>query len=227
MLCSLKEDLKSLEIILASTSTRRKEILGNIGLKFSSVCPDVEESLPSENFQLIPAHIEAIAKLKVDAVVNTLDISKRNYVVIGADTVVCFEGYIFGKPSSHVDAVNTLSRFVTHLIYNICSLSGNVHQVITGVCLKWIVSGKEQKIDQFHEVTNVKMIELSPLIIEGYVQSGEPMDKAGAYGIQGLGSSLIERIDGDYFNVVGLPVCRLCKYLKAGCEEIVSKLSDA
>lgn len=89
--------------------------------------------------------------------------------------MVCFEGCIFGKPSSHVDAVNTLTRFVTHLIYNICSLSGNVHQVITGVCLKWIVSGKEQKIDQFHEVTNVKMIELSPLIIEGYVQSGEPM----------------------------------------------------
>ncbi|CAH8629472.1 unnamed protein product [Schistosoma margrebowiei] len=215
MLCSLEEDLKSLEIILASTSTRRKEILGNIGLQFSSVCPDVEESLPSENFQSIPAHIEAIAKLKVDAVVNTLDISKRNYVVIGADTMICFEGCIFGKPSSHVDAVNTLSR-----------LSGNVHQVITGVCLKWIVSGKEQKIDQFHEVTNVKMIELSPLIIEGYVQSREPMDKAGAYGIQGLGSSLIERIDGDYFNVVGLPVCRLCKYLKAGCEEIMSKLSD-
>uniref|UniRef100_A0A5K4EFP2 Putative maf protein n=1 Tax=Schistosoma mansoni TaxID=6183 RepID=A0A5K4EFP2_SCHMA len=164
MLCSLDKDLKSIDIILASTSPRRKEILGNIGLQFSSICPDVEESLPSENFQSIPAHIEAIAKLKVDAVVNTLDISERNYVVIGADTMVCFEGCIFGKPSSHVDAVNILS-----------CLSGNVHQVITGVCLKWIVSGKQQKTDQFHEVTNVKMIELSPLMIEGYVQSGEPM----------------------------------------------------
>ncbi|CAH8646620.1 unnamed protein product [Schistosoma rodhaini] len=215
MLCSLDKDLKSIDIILASTSPRRKDILGNIGLQFSSICPDVEESLPSENFQSMPAHIEAIAKLKVDAVVNTLDISERNYVVIGADTMVCLEGCIFGKPSSHTDAVNILS-----------CLSGNVHQVITGVCLKWIVSGKQQKTDQFHEVTNVKMIELSPLMIEGYVQSGEPMDKAGAYGIQGLGSSLIERIDGDYFNVVGLPVCRLCKYLKAGCEELVSKLSN-
>ncbi|CAH8560440.1 unnamed protein product [Schistosoma turkestanicum] len=211
MLCSLKEELKSVEIILASTSPRRKKLLENIGLQFSSVCPDVEESLPLDNFDSIPAYIEATAKLKVDAVVNTLDISKCNYVVIGADTMVCFEGCVFGKPSSHSDAVNILSR-----------LSGNTHQVITGVCLNWIISGKQHKTDQFHEVTNVKMIELNPRIIEGYIQSSEPMDKAGAYGIQGLGSSLIERIDGDYFNVVGLPVCRLCKYLKAGCEEILS-----
>ncbi|TNN20028.1 Maf-like protein [Schistosoma japonicum] len=210
MLCCL-DALKSIEIILASTSLRRKEILQNIGLQFSSVCPNVDESLPLETFKSTPAYIEALAKLKVDAVVNTLDINQRNCVIIGADTVVCFQGNIFGKPSSHSDAVNILSR-----------LSGNIHQVITGVCLNWISSGKQHKLDQFHEITNVKMTELNHDIIEAYVQSGEPMDKAGAYGIQGLGSSLIERIDGDYFNVVGLPICRLCKYLKVGCEEIVS-----
>ncbi|VDQ04618.1 unnamed protein product [Trichobilharzia regenti] len=177
MLCCLEEELKSIEIILGSSSPRRKELLQNT----------------------------------------------QDRVVIGADTLVCFEGCVFGKPSSQSNAIDILNRFVSHVkLINSSSLSGNIHQVITGVCLIWTVAGKQHKVDLFHEVTNVKMASLDCRTIEAYVQSGEPMDKAGAYGIQGLGSSLIEKIDGDYFNVVGLPVYRLCQYLRAGCKDINS-----
>nr|CAH8869604.1 unnamed protein product [Trichobilharzia regenti] len=211
MLCCLEEELKSIEIILGSSSPRRKELLQNTGVQFSTISPDIEESLPLGHFKSIPEYIEALAQLKADAVMKTIVGSGQDRVVIGADTLVCFEGCVFGKPSSQSNAIDILNR-----------LSGNIHQVITGVCLIWTVAGKQHKVDLFHEVTNVKMASLDCRTIEAYVQSGEPMDKAGAYGIQGLGSSLIEKIDGDYFNVVGLPVYRLCQYLRAGCKDINS-----
>ncbi|CAH8606443.1 unnamed protein product [Heterobilharzia americana] len=185
MLCCCKEDLKSIEIILGSSSPRRKELLQNIGVPFTIVSPDVEENLRFENFKSVPAYVEALAKIKADAVTNIMPACQHNRLVIAADTLICFEGNIFGKPSGCSSAMDMLSR-----------LSGNMHQVITGVCLNWTVSGRQHKVDLFHEVTNVKMAILDIHTIEEYIRSGEPMDKAGAYGIQGLGSSLMRRSMG-------------------------------
>ena len=125
--------------------------------------------------------------------------SNSQAIVIGADTIVVLESEILGKPRDRADAIKMLS-----------TLSGKVHSVFTGVCLI-----KDSKENCFYEETKVEFYELSPQEIEAYVDTGEPMDKAGAYGIQGRGCLLVKRIDGDYFNVVGLPVGRLIKELKA------------
>lgn len=93
-------------------------------------------------------------------------------------------------------------------------LSGESHAVLTGVCIYMLIAGQDPKIVTFHESTTVKMGLLTQEIINAYVDTGEPLDKAGAYAIQGLGGSLIERIDGDYFNVVGLPIYKLCQHLR-------------
>ncbi len=119
-------------------------------------------------------------------------------LVIGSDTVVTFDGAIFGKPRDVADAVSMLSQ-----------LSGRSHDVFTGVCL--IGMSREQI---FSERTRVHFSDLSKDVIDGYVASGEPMDKAGSYGIQALGGTLVEGIEGDYFNVVGFPLNKFCRELK-------------
>ena len=124
-------------------------------------------------------------------------------LVIGADTVVAYDGKILGKPADEADARKTLRM-----------LSGNTHSVFTGVTLVLIdKSGRAGEI-VFYEKTDVKMHEISEVEIERYIASGEPMDKAGSYGIQGKGAIYIEKIDGDYNNVVGLPITRIYQELK-------------
>lgn len=180
-----------MKIILASGSPRRKEILENAGYDFEIVTADADESLKSG---ISPDEaVKYLAELKGDAVRKVAD-----GVIISADTVVAFENEILGKPKNEDDAFRMLKL-----------LSGKTHSVYTGVCVQ---NGEKKAV--FSEKTAVKFYELSDEEIIAYVKTGEPMDKAGAYGIQGKGAVLVEKIEGDYLNVVGLPLARLSRVLK-------------
>lgn len=182
-----------MDIILASTSPRRKELLGQIGLKdYRILSPDVEEVLDE---MLPPAQlVEGLSRQKALAVRGRVD---EDDVIIAADTVVSLEGEVLGKPADEMDAFKMLS-----------ALSGNRHQVYTGLT---VIRGEQVVTD--HEMTTVTFRDLDPEEIEHYIATSEPMDKAGAYGIQGIGALLVSGIDGDYFNVMGLPVYRLGRIL--------------
>src|ERR1700730_4312635 len=178
-------------LILASRSPRRSEILRQAGIEFIAAAADVDESVQSgENPE---DYVKRVAQLKALAVKGG-----AGDIVIGADTVVVIDGEILGNPKDPADAVRMLK-----------SLADRKHEVVTGVCFR---GGNELTVDW--AVTNVWVIPLSQSEIDDYVASGEPMDKAGAYAIQGLASKFIERIDGSYSNVVGLPVDLVYKYLR-------------
>ena len=181
------------EIILASASPRRKELLEKLDLDFS-VCPaDIDESLlPDEDAAMYPLRT---AVQKAVAVAKTAE----NAIIIAADTVVVLDDRILGKPKDEKEAKEMLQR-----------LSGREHIVITGIGVVDTVSGRtlsatEQTIVYFHPLEEEE--------IDAYIASGECMDKAGSYGIQGKGSLLVRKIDGDYFNVMGLPLSKLYRLL--------------
>ena len=177
-------------IILASKSPRRKELLSFITTDFTVKSADVDETLPQG---ITPDKaVEYLSRIKAEPLKN------ENDIVIGADTVVALDGKILGKPRDEADAFATLKM-----------LSGKEHSVFTGVS---VIKG--EKIETFSVQTKVKMFELTDKEIEEYIATAEPFDKAGSYGIQGKGSLLVEKIDGDYFNVVGLPISRLNRVLK-------------
>lgn len=180
------------KVILASSSPRRRELLQTAGVEFEIHIKDVDESVPEGT---PPADAAKMTAAKKAAAIAE---EYKNDIVIGADTIVVADGRILGKPKDKADAVNMLKM-----------LSGIEHEVITGVC---ILCGDEQ--DSFAQISRVKFYELTDEEIEAYVSSGEPMDKAGSYGIQGLGCTLVERIEGDYFNIVGLPVAEVCRRIK-------------
>ena len=175
-------------MILASQSPRRRELLGQMGFSFT-VRPAKGEELAHP--ELTPAQlVEELARQKA------LEVSAEagaDDVVVAADTVVAIDGKVLGKPHDKVHAAQMLS-----------ALSGREHTVYTGVAVK---RGKTLLVE--HEATQVRFRPLTQREIDLYIQTGEPMDKAGAYGIQGFGALLIEGIQGDYYNVMGLPVCRL------------------
>lgn len=179
-------------IILASGSPRRKEILSLICDGFSVVPaksePQIDSSLSYEE------SVMRIARFKAEEIAKEYP----DCTVIGADTSVLSENGFFGKPKSDEDAQNMLT-----------SLSGKIHRVYTAVC---IVTPKCTKT--FCECTNVEFCSLTQEEAEEYVKTGEPMDKAGAYGIQGKGARFIKRIDGDFYTVMGLPCARLYSELK-------------
>lgn len=180
-------------IILASKSPRRAELMQQIGLPFT-VCPaDADESVTPE---LSPA--EAVAEISKRKALAVRKMRDAGDVIVACDTVVALDHRIFGKPHTAEEAEAML-----HL------LSGRTHSVFSGltVCCGTAVTSAV-------ECTDVTFRTLSDAEITAYVKSGEPMDKAGAYGIQGLGAVLVERIAGDYFNVVGLPLCRLAQMLR-------------
>lgn len=184
--------MNTYELILASGSPRRKELLARAGYIFRIIVSDAEEDLPSH---AEPAEIAMRnASLKAKAVASMCSPSE---LVIGADTIVAIDGVLFGKPRDEEEAHSMLE-----------ALSGRTHQVITGVCLM----GKDI-YQPFSETTDVTFRKLSPDEIDAYVKTGEPLDKAGAYGIQGKGGALVDHIDGDYDNVVGLPVDELARHL--------------
>ena len=180
-------------LILASMSPRRREILALPGFEFTVHPADIDESVPDGT----PADsaVMMTAQKKAEAV---LPYASEEDVILAADTVVCLDGVIIGKPATTDEAVKTLR-----------TLSDRTHTVYTGYCL--LKGGK--RISGV-EATNVTFRELDGNEIADYVASGEPMDKAGAYGLQGRGCTFAKRIDGDYFNVIGLPICTIHNCLK-------------
>jgi len=184
-------------LILASASPRRQELLRNAGISFTAQPADIDEA-PLEN-EAPQGCAERLAREKALAVSES---RPQNYV-LGADTIVVVDDAMLGKPRDSDDAIRMLRL-----------LSGRTHLVITGVCLASPISVRSESIDGIENrelttasaTTLVSMVELSDEEIRDYVATGEPMDKAGAYAIQGMASRWIPRIEGDYGNVVGLPV---------------------
>lgn len=184
------------KIVLASASPRRKELLEQIGLDFGIFVSDTDES-KTDNALPVNLYTEELAMKKAAAVASSLD---GNRIIIAADTVVYYDGKIMGKPKNEEEAFKMLS-----------SLSGNMHEVYTGICVMRTSDGFA--VADF-EKTEVYFNTLTDEKIRRYIASGEPFDKAGAYGIQGKGASLVRKINGDYSNVVGLPLSKLVKILE-------------
>ncbi|MBD8068844.1 Maf family protein [Bacillus sp. PS06] len=179
-------------LILASGSPRRKELLSNLHLKFDVKVSDIEEIVDPT---LSPGEVVmSLALQKAEGVAS----QHRDAFVIGSDTVVVFQNEVLGKPKSEEDSYRMLNM-----------LSGETHQVFTGVAI--LHNGKQIT---FFEQTDVTFWELSESEIWDYIKTGEPKDKAGSYGIQQLGSTLVKRVNGDYFAIVGLPVSRTIRELK-------------
>lgn len=179
-----------MKLILASGSARRRDIMELMGYDFT-----VETSHASEDIPLCAAgqYVEALAAVKAGAVFE----KHRSDCVVGCDTVVFADDGIIGKPRDREDAFRILSL-----------LSGRTHTVFTGVCV--LAPGSKQV---FHDETEVLFRPLCAREIENYIDTGEPFDKAGAYGIQGPGCFLVDRLDGNYFNVIGLPAPKLYEAL--------------
>lgn len=192
-------------MILASQSPRRRELLFQIGWEYTVHPSDVEEVITSTD----PARVvqELSAQKARDVACWAED--QGPCLIIGADTVVAHEGKILGKPVDEADACRILEE-----------LQGQTHSVFTGVTLINQKKDRDQKtireMVQFAQETRVEMYPMDHEEIQWYVSTGEPMDKAGAYGIQGLGARFIRSIHGDYNNVVGLPVARIYQEIKAG-----------
>ncbi|MCD7725655.1 MAG: Maf family protein [Clostridiales bacterium] len=190
-----------MKIYLASASPRRKELLKQVGLSFKTMPSMVEENITETKPDEV---VERLSYQKaVDVCARLTEQGKEDFAVIGADTVVSCWGEILGKPAGREDAVRMLRQ-----------LQGGGHQVYTGVTLAWKYKGLSAMYATFSESTDVTMYPMTEEEICRYVDSGEPMDKAGAYAIQGLGAAYIQGICGDYNNVVGLPVSRVYQELK-------------
>lgn len=185
-------------IILASASPRRQELLRLICSSFTVEPADIDETVDnSTTLEKIP---EYLATEKARHIHSN---SHYNDIVIGCDTGVFLDGVMLGKPKDKEDAFNILS-----------SLSGRKHRVITGCSIFY-----KDRVISFSQATEVEFYSLTSEEITAYINTGEPMDKAGAYGIQGKGATLVKKIDGDFFNVVGLPVALLNKKLCEICNE--------
>ena len=200
-----------MKIVLASGSPRRRELLTGLGLDYTVLVSGVEEHVTEREPDRVVEELSAqkaqdVLQKLLSAVsrqeVQTWD-GREDILVIGADTIVALDGQILGKPTSMKDAAEMLGW-----------LSDRKHQVYTGVTLYHHSRGKTHR-HTFHECTQVRFYPMTEEEISWYISTGEPMDKAGAYGIQGLGSRFVKAIEGDYSNVVGLPVARLYQELKA------------
>ena len=181
-----------MNLILASQSPRRRELLGLTGLEFVVRAADIDETMDPGRAPF--DEVARVSRLKAEAVAR-----KPEDVVIAADTIVVCQGKVLGKPRNEADAFRILSL-----------LSGRHHEVMTGMT---VVCG--DKVITHTEVTKIHFRELHPEEIRAYIASGEPMDKAGAYGIQGGAALFADEMVGDYYNVMGLPVCRLAVILRS------------
>ena len=178
-----------MDIILASQSPRRRELLERMGVRdFRVVTPDIDEQMDRD----LPPQ-ELVGRISLEKALAVQEQEGNAPIIIAADTVVALDGAVLGKPADELEAFKMLS-----------TLSGCRHQVYTGLT---VLRGEERYT--VSEETSVTFRELSSEEIHRYIATGEPMDKAGAYGIQGYGALLMEGIQGDYYNVMGLPVCRL------------------
>lgn len=188
-----------MDIILASGSPRRSDLMKQVGLEFRVSTCNTDESYDKG---LRPAEIVMELSLrKADAVFDK-EMPDKDTVVVAADTIVAMDNEILGKPKDRNDAIRMLRE-----------LSGRKHQVYTGVTMYYYVGGRVF-IENFADCADVYFRELSDETITSYVDSWEPMDKAGAYGIQGLGAILVDKIDGDYYTIVGLPISKVYHSIK-------------
>ncbi len=196
---------QKIQIILASASPRRRDLLLREGVNFSILPTEVDETLDDLLQRQPEEAVKKLAERKAGAAVQQVLASPEitgAWAIIGADTIVVVDGRIFGKPVDAADARRMLK-----------TLSGRSHQVITGVSV-WLISAPDPEnvsmgFRTLTETSHVYFHELDDVAIDAYVASGEPMDKAGAYAIQGGAGMFVDRVDGDYDNVVGLPVKRL------------------
>ena len=190
-----------MKIILASASPRRKELLKQIGMSFKTM-PSIKEEKITKN---TPEEIveELSYQKAVDICGQLSDSMKEDFVVIGADTIVSIWGEVMGKPADKEDACEMLSK-----------LQGKSHQVYTGVTLAWKYKDMPAMFHTFHECSDVTVYPMTEEEIRSYVNSGEPMDKAGAYAVQGKFAAYIQGICGDYNNIVGLPIGRVYQEMK-------------
>ena len=190
-----------MQLILASGSPRRKELLGLFGIPFTIRAADIDETMDAAKAPF--DEVARVSRLKALAVPR-----EEEDIVIAADTIVVLGGTVLGKPHSREEAIKMLT-----------ALSGRDHQVMTGCT---VIRGEKTKT--FTEVTDLHFRPLREAEILRYVDSGEPMDKAGAYGIQGGAALFCEKIVGDYYNVMGLPVCRLGQVLRMIAPEIMEDI---
>ncbi len=195
------------KIILASASPRRQQLLSQIGLGFEVIPSAIEEIMDTA---MEPSEVAvSLASQKCMDVAARI---KGESIVIGADTIVVKDNRLLGKPKDGQEALEMLKY-----------LNGQWHEVITGVCLCRTV---DKKTISTYETTKVKIANKSDEFLKSYIATGEPFDKAGSYGIQGFGSLLVEKIEGCYFNVMGLPVYKLsCLLEKIGCRINLEDLS--
>lgn len=201
-------------VILASGSPRRKELLTQAGIAFEVITSDADET-PTKT---VPAEIVMeLSKRKGEDVYERLEREGRidktgETLIISADTLVFFKNERLGKPKDRADAFRMIKE-----------LSGDVHDVITGVTLTYVNQGQKKQV-RFFEKTEVSVYDLTDEEIEAYIETGEPMDKAGAYAIQGFFGKYIKGINGEYANVVGLPIARLYHEIKKlGCKEALGR----
>ena len=187
-----------MQLILASASPRRKALLSLFGIPFTVRAADIDETMDPEKPPF--DEVARVSRLKALAVRR-----EEEDVVIAADTIVVCQGKVLGKPHSEAEAASMLRL-----------LSGRDHQVMTGCTILF-----GNRAETFTEVTSLHFRPLSEKEIQKYVQSGEPMDKAGSYGIQGGAALFCEKLEGDYYNVMGLPVCRLYETLCRTAPEVM------
>ena len=199
----------SYKIILASGSPRRKQLLTQTGFEFEICISQCEEKITSSDPKKVCMELSLQKALDVASMIKAYNqkhddiASDRDLIIIGADTIVAIDDQILGKPKDDDEAVQMLKK-----------LSGKEHDVYTGVSFVFMSSDGRVGEHSFYERTGVNVYDLDDDEIRDYVDSGEPLDKAGAYGIQGSFAKYIKEISGDYFNVVGLPVARLYHELK-------------
>ena len=185
-----------MRIVLASASPRRKELLEQLGLEFEIIVSNVEEVITETQPHRV---VEELSMQKAEDVFRRIE---GDVMVIGADTVVALENIILGKPQNKEHAKEMLQ-----------SLQAKEHSVYTGVTL-YVRKGENEFRNTFSECTKVKFYPMTAAEIDWYIETKEPMDKAGSYAVQGLGARFVERISGDYNNVVGLPIARLYQEIK-------------
>lgn len=191
-----------MKVILASASPRRRELLHQVGVEFEVIPAEGgEHGTAAEPWELV----EELASGKAEEVVRRVEASGEmtdgDFAVLGADTVVVLDGKILGKPADREEAFGMLS-----------ALQGRKHQVYSGVAIDFVRGGRKQR-KCFHVMTEVEVFPMTEEQIAAYITTGEPFDKAGAYGIQGRFARYIKGITGDYYNVVGLPVSRVMQAL--------------
>jgi septum formation protein len=203
MLQPFKHVLQQKRIILASSSPQRKQLLESIGLNFEIIVSDFIEDLDISLYKdNLAQYVIDTAEQKCRHVYNKMklnDEDKQNVLIIGADTMCTLDNVAYGKPGDTDDAFRMLKSF-----------SDKTHQVCTGVCL----FRGDMIMRTFSETSDVTFALLDDLTIRAYIETGEPMNKAGAYGIQALGGTFVKKVNGDYFNIVGFPLYHFCSEMR-------------